>query len=89
MLSILRNVVGTIGNWVFNAKATGPLGKEAKLLKNSTPTPVLLIVLSDNKQICFPEFSSVIIVLNVFWPLPPIIILHPKSSLKLLNQFIT
>ena len=36
MLSILRNVVGTIGNWVFNAKATGPLGKEAYNYKTSS-----------------------------------------------------
>ena len=39
-----------MGNCVFNASATGPFGKAAIFPKNSVPTPDLLILLSDNKQ---------------------------------------
>ena len=58
--------VGTIGTPVFKDNATGPLGNDAILEKNSTATPDLFTLLSDNKHMSFPLINFSSRVLKVF-----------------------
>ena len=50
LFSIFKNVAGNIGTWVLSESATGPFGKAAKLLKNSTPIPLFPTCLSESRQ---------------------------------------
>ncbi len=55
-----------IGTSVFNESATGPFGKAASCPKNSVATPDFLILLSDRRQISFPDFNLLTSKSNVF-----------------------